>query len=111
MSNNEDIAQIEVERAIAQNHIDMHEALKRLGKNKDWKLLIEEFYLKENAARLVGLRGRNGTPEQLEKTLKEIDAIGMFNNFLQEVVGAGEHFAYAVAQGEATIEEIYEEGV
>lgn len=112
MSNNEDLKRIEVSIEEAKKHCKMGEALKRLSKNKDFKLVINDAYLKDHAIRLVMLRGDDNLDEVTrEKVLNEIDAIGAFAGYLRYLKHTGERAADAIKQDEETREEILSEGI
>jgi hypothetical protein len=84
---NENIVdEIEVTVDQLEEAISRGEAFERLRSNPDWKVLIEDEYLSENATRLVKLRGAgNVHPDFQENVLKEIDAIGYFADWLRTV--------------------------
>ena len=65
------------------------EALRRLKDNKDFKLIVLEGYFKDEAARLVLLKGDIGSEADQKFYTKAIKAIGMFNSYLSSVISLG----------------------
>ena len=110
MSNNTDIKQLEVSIEAAEKQVKLLEAYEALTKNKDFKLLIEETYFKDNVIRLAMLRGEhNLTAESKEEVLKELDAIALFRSFLKDIVGLGINAKRAIKESQNTLGEILEE--
>ena len=111
MTNNSDIAQIEVTMEQTKKVIAKKACLTRLRKNKDFKELIEEGYFKDESSRLVLLKA--------DHTMLEEDSQKEINN---QIIGIGYMFAYlraihvmggnaerALEADEATLEELHAE--
>ena len=76
MSNSQ-IEQIEISIADAKKMIARADALQRLQKNKDFKNVIDEGYLKDEAVRLVHLKAHpNVTPEMMVTIDRDINSVG-----------------------------------
>ena len=85
-----DDGQVELELRLSQikEVIKKGDALERLSKNKDFKFLILDGYLKEEAARLVKLRADNSSTfnEVIKKSIdSKITGVGEFNEFLRMI--------------------------
>ncbi len=88
------LARLDQEIEDSRKLVKRGEALERLRKNKDFRELIIEDYLQNEAVRLVHYRGSAtaDTPALQAKTLRDLDAIGSFHQFLmtvQQMAAAG----------------------
>lgn len=102
------IAEIELSKSQAESFVKTAEALDRLSKNRDFKRIISDGYLKEESIRLVSLKG---APEmQHEKhqasILKQIDAIGSLQNYFHGIYMQGDHAKALIEEAEEEIEMI-----
>ena len=79
MSLQEDITSIEADSEICRSNIAFGDALKRLRANKDFKKVIEQAYLHDNALRLVELLSAPQTDTEAKQRLitDELKAIGL----------------------------------
>lgn len=99
--------QIEAEKI----RVTRGEALERLKKNKDFQLIVLDGYLREEAIRLVGLRGEPALsrPETQASILRDIDAIGSFGQYLRTVQAGADQAAKVIAQAEDERQAVLEE--
>lgn len=77
----------------AQHKIDLADALKRLFENKDFKLVIQEDYLKEYALQLVQLNAAQSAylNKEFGEYLKaKLASIGALQNYFQAIIAEGE---------------------
>jgi hypothetical protein len=112
MSNEQDLRQIELTIEQCKRPIESMEAFLRLKDNKDFKKVVEHDYFLHNASRLVLLRGDNDLPdEQRAAILREIDGIGIFKQYLSDVLWAGNKAIELMGTSESTRESILEEGI
>ena len=111
MSNQEDLHQIELTIEQAKDAIDLQKAFNRLVSNSDFKKVIEERYFKSYAQELVFLKADPSmdTPEMQSKVIKDMDAIGALRMFFLSIQHEGRMAERAVAESEATREEILAE--
>lgn len=108
----QDLEQIEITIEAAQKKVDLADTFERLQKNKDFKKLIMDHYLKDYAVRLVLLKADSSLSEDvIEKISKEIDCVGIFNSFLRTVMIEGYQCRMSIASSEEERERILEEGV
>jgi hypothetical protein len=103
----------EIERQIkdSQEDLEMGKALQRLKMNPDFKRLILEGYLTEEAVRLVHLKANPSmaAPDKQVATIRDIDAIGSFYQFLHVVGFKGRQAETSIEQAEQARQEIQEE--
>jgi hypothetical protein len=76
---------IELSIEHAKGKISLYASLVRLQKNKDFKRIIEDCYLRDFALRQVELRCRL-SGEQLTDLDRQLDGISHFNLFLMTIV-------------------------
>ena len=79
----------QVEREIAgyKNQVALGELLVRLSSNKDFKALILDGFLRDNAVRLVHLKSHPAQqkPESQIAILREIDSIGALSGYFRAI--------------------------
>lgn len=70
-----------------QGLVDLGKSLERLRKNRDFKKIIESEYMREEAVRLVHLKGNSNVqePRQQASIDNQIMAIGCLSDFLDMV--------------------------
>lgn len=90
----------------------MSEALNRLVENRDFKKVIKEGYLSQEAIRLVHLRADPAfqTPERQAAILGQIDAISHLSAYFRTVGLNAAIAEKAIASDEETREELIAEG-
>lgn len=100
------IEEIELSIQEAQAFVDKGKALERLRHNRDFQAVVLEGYLKDEAVRLVHLKNApNVQSEQVQRSIvKQIDAVGVFTQFLNTVHRQAEEAQYAIDSGEEEIE-------
>lgn len=87
MSNEQDLNQIELSIADAKKLIKRRASLQKLFNNKDFKDIILEGYLKDEAVRLVQLKSDPNmeTDERQKQVLIAIDGIGALYQHFQTI--------------------------
>lgn len=88
--------------------IDMAKSLERLESNPDFKQIIEQNYLRDEAVRLVHLKAEtNMQNDKSQRTItNDIDAIGSFAQFLTTIRVAGRNAEHSLSADEFTRTEI-----
>jgi hypothetical protein len=111
MSHN-DIVELELNIKELNDMVDLAKALGRLEKNRDFKKLVVDQYLSAEAVRLVHAKadGNTQSPQVQERILRDIDAIGSFTQFLNEIGRKAEMAKEAIAESEADIDAIRRDG-
>jgi len=102
MNLEEQSKQIEISIEQAEKQVKRAESLEKLFKNRDFKMLIEEGYLKEYP--LSQLR-----QPQTEDIVKELDSIARFNLWIGSVFALGNQASNAIKQHEQELKYIEEE--
>lgn len=99
---------IELSIQHAKKTVDTMKALQRLTVNRDFKTLVLSGYFEKEPVRLVLLKADPAmqTPELQAAIIKEMDAIGAFRQYLSGVMQLGRMAEKAIADDEATREEI-----
>lgn len=104
--------EIEVNIREAKKMVDLGNALQRLEKNRDFKRVFAEGYLREEAVRLVHLRGDpNMQTDEMRKSIdQQLDGI----NGLLHYCNKTRHQAYlaekAIEDNEGLLDELRAEG-
>ena len=83
----QDLENIEISIAEARKCIEFADRLAALEKNADFKAIILDDYLKENALRLVRVKADPSfqASEQQDFVIKQLDAIGILNQFFNTI--------------------------
>ena len=107
-----DLEQIEVTIDQSQDAINMHESLKKLIKNKDFKRVILDGYIKEEAIRLVQLKADLSMqkPEYQEDIDNRILSIGYLNRYFQFLESIGSQALVSLEDSQNAREEILNGG-
>lgn len=76
--------QIRIEIEDAKNAVALDESLSRLAKNRDWKKLIDETFLKDEPIRLTHLLSHPGMQDEAsqKEILNQLKAVSYFRAFL-----------------------------
>jgi len=106
------IQEIELSMSEAKAVVDLGKSVERLRKNRDFKKVIEETYLREEAVRLVHLKSSPAMqrPEVQAGIDSDIKAIGSFAQFLDTISAMAERAASELEDGEQALEELRAEG-
>jgi len=110
MSNTE-LQEIDNNIKEAQKLVELGNALVRLRSNKDFKKVVLEGFFEQEAIRLVHLKADANmqTPERQQNILRDIDAIGSFNQYLRTVLYRADLARKAIDDGEALRDELLAE--
>ena len=86
-----DTRTIEVTIEQLEEAIAMQDALEQLEQNVFYKKVIAEGYLKDNAVRLVHLKGASAMSDKShqEGIIKQLDGIGSLSEHLRAIVNMG----------------------
>lgn len=107
----EDIIEMEKLISQAQPAIDLYASLERLKLNPDFKNIIGQHYLKDEAVRLVHLKADPNvqTPNAQEGIDKMISAIGFLNAFFNTISNEGRRALRQKSDAENALVEIGQE--
>lgn len=102
---------IEISIEAAQGAIKRRDAIRRLFKNRDFKLIFEELYFKDEPARLVALLTDDEflSEDRQEGLHNDMLAISGLRKFLMTVQRIGNQMENAVASSEKQLEELRNE--
>ena len=92
--------------------INRMQALARLEKNEDFKKIFDEGFLRDHAVRQVMLKSHPSmiTDEGMQKVLdNQIAGCGALKQFLIAIYQEGRNAEIALAEDQATMEEIHAE--
>jgi hypothetical protein len=111
MSQN-DVVELELNIKEAEDLVSLGKSLERLEKNKDFKKVIQEQYLHNEAVRLVHLKsdGNMQDPRVQERLVRDIDAIGSFTQFLSKVFREADSAREAISICNEELDHINNEG-
>lgn len=105
------LAQCEQQIKDAQGSLELGKALASLRQNPDFKKLMIEGYLKNEAVRLVHLKAdpNMSSVENQAAIVRDIDAIGAISQYFLTVEMMGRRAEASIADAEQAIVEINEE--
>lgn len=111
--NAQDLAKIEKDIEAAQLAIQRLDALVRLEKNKDFKLLIGEGFLEKHAIRQIHLKGSPGMQaENIQKMIdQQLTSVAGLKQFFINIFQEGQNAKISVESDEATREALLAEGL
>lgn len=106
-----EVREIELTRTDAQAQMALGEALERLQSNRDFKLLINEAYLRNEAIRLVHAKSDPATqdPDKQAAIIRDIDGIGCLLAFLRNTRQLAEMAGRAIENADRELQLIEEE--
>lgn len=113
MSNTEDLQAIEISIDEAKRKINRKVLLEKLQNNPEFKVLIEDGFLKDHAVRQVLLKAHPGMqqPEAQKMLDQQIIAIGGLKQYLISIWSEGMHAEAALEADENTREELLREDI
>lgn len=108
---NDTVQQIEENIRQAKEIVEFEKTLLRLMENKDFRKVIGDGYLRDEAVRLVHLRGDPAmqTPERQASVLRQIDSISHLSNWFRTVAHNASVARKAIEADEETREELLRE--
>jgi predicted RNA polymerase sigma factor len=107
------VQRIEDNIAKAKSIVEFDKALQRLEENRDFRKVIRDGYLRDDAVRLVHLKADPAfqTPERQAMIIQQIDAIGQLLQYFRTVAFNANLAMKAVESDEAERDELMAEGV
>lgn len=102
------IKELEANIESAKESIELGASLERLFSNRDFKKVVLNGYFKEEAVRLVHLKGapESQNSDAQMSIVNKIDAISSFSNFLKDIARDAELADKTVSLDEQTRNEI-----
>lgn len=110
MSIEQDIKRVEISLEQAQKAVAKGEALERLYNNKDFKEIILDGYFKDEASRLVLLKGDLNLTDEAERHCdKMINGVGCLRGYFQMVNHFADQAEGAIEADQETREQLLQE--
>ena len=111
MHKDSQLEEIELSIEEAKKSIERMDALNRLRTNRDFKMLIEDGYLQEEASRVVLAKAEPGLQGAEQQLMLDnmIIAIGYYRQYLNKVYQFGNTAQRAMSEHENTRDEIMAE--
>lgn len=111
MDAEEQIEIIEITIEKAKYFVESGKSMQNLLNNSDFKMVFIEGYMEKEAIRLVKFKADVNAqkPETQMDILKDIDAIGAFNQFIINIQKRGQMALETISQNEIAREEILDE--
>jgi len=109
----EAIDQLELNIQESKKNLELGEALSRLQKNSDFKLVMLSGFFEKEAVRLVHLKADPAfqTPERQAFIMTQIDAIGTVHQYFHTVAYQAAMAKRSIANDEETRSELLAEGM
>jgi hypothetical protein len=109
--NDATIEEFELDVATAKEHVALADALGRLQKSKDFKLIINEGYIQKEAIRLVSLKAHPAMQEDKRQAaiVKSMDAIGSLEQYFSMLYAVGANSELAIDEANEAIVEMSKE--
>lgn len=110
-NNEQHLAALDRQIKSAQVNLELGKTLERLRQNQDFKKLVLQGYLTDEAVRLVHLKADPNlqSSEKQAAVVRDIDAIGAFKMYLETIAFLGRDAERSIADAEAQKQEIEEE--
>lgn len=106
----QDIQEVTLSLEEAKKLVAFGEAISRLEKNKDYRLVFADGYFRDEAARLTMLSAeRNLTQDQRDNVLHSIRSIGELGVFLRMRVTQAEMAKTAIGDAEEFLEQVHQQ--
>lgn len=111
MNLQDEIASVESDMEIYRSNIAFGDALKRLRSNKDFKKVIEQTYLTDNALRLVELLSdpANDSDAKENAIIVELKSIGTLKSFFRFIDKNAEDAAMNLEKAQESMEFLSEQ--
>lgn len=108
-----DLETVELSIKAAKKTVATAKSVERLRKNRDFKQVVLDGFFQDEAVRLVTLKADPNlqSAENQESIIKQMDAIGAFQQYLNTCLALGNMAEKALEEDEATREEILAEGL
>lgn len=106
--NEQMLEEIELNIKEAKQLVELGDALERLISNRDFEKVFTEGYLRDEAVRLVHLKGDPNmqSAEKQDSIVSQMDGIGHFTSYVAKIRGQAHHARKAIESDEETREEL-----
>ena len=106
---NDEVRNIDIEIEQAKELIAMRDALVRLEKNRDFRKVVSEGFLRDFALNTVAIRGRmefRTNQALMDSNTRKLDAVGELEEYCRNVRAHGARMDVALKEAEETRNEI-----
>jgi hypothetical protein len=100
------IEQIEVSLEDAKQAVALRDAVLRLEKNRDFKKLIEQGYLTEEAVRLTHLLAHPAMAERQDDLITDLKGISAFKAYIHQIMATGNMAEVSLKEHEEALDEL-----
>jgi len=102
-----DSEQVEIQIETAKSMIAMRDALNKLYKNRQFKVVIEQGYFKDEAARLVMAKSNSALSEENQKFIDNmITGVGALANYFEMIARRGAEMEQVLEDSETAQQEM-----
>lgn len=106
---NSEIHQVELSIEEAKGAIEKAERVRRLSVNADFKAIIDQGYLKDEAVRLTHLLSDPTAAEYREFIQRDLESIGGLQRYLRNLLNFGDIASREIEEHMETLDELQEE--
>jgi hypothetical protein len=110
MTQEEQIREIEVSVEELKKAVDLKNSVEKLYNNRDFKKVFLNVYFKEEPARLTGLLADDNMIAHRNLIIEDMLSISGVQDFLRNIVRAGQAAEQKIKEADQLQERIYEEG-
>ena len=106
---NDEVRNIDIEIEQAKERIAMRDALVRLEKNRDFRKVVSEGFLRDFALNTVAIRGRmefRTNQALMDSNTRKLDAVGELEEYFRNVRAHGARMDAALKEAEEIRNEI-----
>jgi hypothetical protein len=103
------VEEVELTIEEAKKHIKKRDQLRKLMANREFRQIIEEGYLKDEAIRLVGISADPSLEHRKDAIVGQIESISNFRQYLSGILRMGDQMEDALRENEMLLDELREE--
>jgi hypothetical protein len=109
MTPQSELEEIQLSIQAARDLVEKRDALITLSKNEQFKKMILEGYLKNEAVRLAQISGEYAHREYRGEIMGMITGISYFNQWIEQVLREGDNAEEAIREHEQAMQDVLEE--
>lgn len=105
-----EVEEIKITIVEAKEKVAQRDALLKLSRNKAFKDMILQGYLKDEAVRLAAISGRVEMREYREEIMDALKGISHFQQWMDGILNQGDMAEGSILEHERALNDLYEEG-
>ena len=105
------VEEVELTIEEAKKHVQRRDSLRKLMNNREFRKIIEEGYMQEEAVRLVGISADPSVEHREDAIIGQIKAISNLRQYLSNILRLGDQMEESILENEALLEELREEEI